>query len=283
MRNNGPHAAASDQSAPAGTQSVRRALNLLSMVAAYERMGGLSLAELSSESGLRKPTVHRLLAELVNSGYLEQSENRRYRLGSEAYIIGSAAERRHGLQQQALASVVRLAQISEDAAFISVRRGTHSVCLHREEGTWPIRSHVLQAGDRYPLGVGAHGMALLAAMSPQEAAAVTAANAAELAQNYPNLTPDWILEQADRVRRRGGVAVNEGTVVPESWAIGIAVPDASGEPAMALSIAAISSRLGSDRQARLAILLKEEAARLAPALKRSDAPGLHAQTWFRLT
>ncbi|MDV7354604.1 IclR family transcriptional regulator [Rhodococcus oxybenzonivorans] len=277
MRNDAPNSAAADRQSATGTQSVRRALNLLSMVAGHERMGGLSLAELASESGLSKPTVHRLLAELVSSCYLEQSEDRRYRLGSEAYIIGSAAERRHGLQQQALASVVRLAQVSEDAAFISVRRGTHSVCLHREEGTWPIRSHVLQAGDRYPLGVGAHGMALLAAMSPQEASAVTAANAAELAENYPNLTPDWILEQAELVRRRGGVAVNEGTVVPESWAIGIAVPDASGEPAMALSIAAISSRLGPDRQARLAILLKEEAARLAPTLRRSETPGLHAK------
>ncbi|MGW6036517.1 IclR family transcriptional regulator [Gordonia terrae] len=255
---------------------MRRALGLLSLVAAHERRGGLSLTELVSETGLSKPTVHRLLTELVHSGYLEQSEDRRYRLGVESHTIGSAAEGRHGLQQQAMASVIRLAQVSEDAAFISVRRGTHSVCLHREEGTWPIRSHVLQAGDRYPLGVGAHGIALLAALSPQEASAVTAANAAELAANYPTLTPDRILEQADRVRRGGGIALNEGTVVPESWAIGIAVHDAAGNPAMALSIAAISSRLGPDRQARLAILLKEEAARLAPTLRRSDSPALNS-------
>ncbi|WP_416061843.1 IclR family transcriptional regulator [Rhodococcus indonesiensis] len=260
---------------PTGTQSVRRALSLLSLIAGHERAGGLSLAELSSETGLSKPTVHRLLAELVSSGYLEQSEHRRYRLGTEAYLVSSAAEGRHGLRQQALASVVRLAQISEDAAFISVRRGTHVVCLHREEGTWPIRSHVLQAGDRYPLGVGAHGMALLAAMSPQEASAVTAANAAELAQNFPHHTPDWILEQAELARRRGGVAVNEGTVVPESWAIGIAVPDASGTPSMALSIAAISSRMGPDRQSRLALLLREEAARLAPASRGTAALDQH--------
>jgi DNA-binding IclR family transcriptional regulator len=274
MRNDLSRVIDGDSSTIPGTQSVRRALGLLSMIAGHERMGGLSLAELSSESGLSKPTVHRLLGELVRTGYLEQSDNRRYRLGPEAYTVGCAAERRHGLQQQALASVVRLAQVSEDAAFISVRRGTHSVCLHREEGTWPIRSHVLQAGDRYPLGVGAHGLALLAAMPQQEAAAVTAANAAELAETYPNITPDWILQQVDRIRRRGGVAVNEGTVVPDSWAIGIAVPDASGEPAMALSIAAISSRMGPERQARLAILLKEEAARLAPTLRRSETPVL---------
>ncbi|MBY3987839.1 IclR family transcriptional regulator [Rhodococcus fascians] len=255
---------------PTGTQSVRRALGLLSTVAEYERRGPLSLADLASETALSKPTVHRLLTELVHTGYLEQTEDRRYRLGPEAHTIGSAAERRHGVQQQAIASAMRLAEVSEDAAFISVRRGTHSVCLHREEGTWPIRSHVLQAGDRYPLGVGAHGMALLAAMSPQEASAVTAANSVELSTNYSNLTPDWILEQADLVRRRGGVAVNEGTVVPESWAIGIAVPDASGEPVMALSIAAISSRLGPDRQARLAVLLRDEAARLVPNLRRNN-------------
>jgi DNA-binding IclR family transcriptional regulator len=278
MRNVALGDAQVDRQQPSGTQSVRRALGLLSMVAGHERRGGLSLAELASETGLSKPTVHRLLTELVHTGYLEQTDGRRYRLGTESYTIGSAAEPRHGLQQQALASVVRLAQVSEDAAFITVRRGTHSVCLHREEGTWPIRSHVLQAGDRFPLGVGAHGLALLAAMTPQEASAVTLENSAELAANYPNLTPDWILEQADLVRRRGGVAVNEGTVVPESWAIGIAVSDANGQPAMALSIAAIKSRLGPDRQARLAVLLKEEAARLTPTLRRSEAPALRTNT-----
>ncbi|WP_280416690.1 IclR family transcriptional regulator [Nocardia carnea] len=273
MRNDssGPEAGRAGGGALPGSQSVRRALDLLSMVASFDREGGLSLAELASESGLSKPTVHRLLSELVSTGYLEQADDRRYLLGPEAHTVGSAAERRHGLQQQALASVVRLAQISEDAAFISVRRGTHSVCLHREEGTWPIRSHVLQAGDRYPLGVGAHGMALLAALPPQVASSVMAANAPELAQRYPDLTPDRLLEQAERTRRRGGIAVNEGMVVPESWAIGIAVLDSHGEPALALSIAAISSRLGPERQARLAILLKEEAARLAPTLRTQPA------------
>ncbi len=275
MRNKSvePIPARAGRDALPGSQSVRRALDLLSMVAGWDRVGGLSLAELASESGLSKPTVHRLLSELVHTGYLEQSEDRRYRLGPEAYTVGSVAERRHGLQQQALASAIRLAQISEDSAFVSVRRGTHSVCLHREEGTWPIRSHVLQAGDRHPLGVGAHGMALLAALPPQTASSVVAANAAELAQRYPDLTPDRLLEQAAVTRRRG-IAVNEGMVVAESWGIGIAVLDAHGEPALALSIAAISSRMGPERQSRLALLLKEEAARLGPTLRRSDSSAL---------
>ncbi|OPX06389.1 IclR family transcriptional regulator [Gordonia sp. i37] len=272
MRNTDLRSTAQAEQVPAGTQSVRRALGLLSLISQYDRSGGLNLVDLVAETGLSKPTAHRLLAELVHSGYLEQGSDRRYRLGSESYIIGSAAEQRHGLQHKALASVVRLAQVSEDSAFISVRRGTHSVCLHREEGSWPIRSHVLQAGDRYPLGVGAHGLALLAALPAKEASAVTAANAAELAANFPTITPDWLLEQADLVRRRGGVAINEGRVVPESWGIGIAVQGASGEPAMALSLAAISSRLGPERQVRLAVLLREEAVRLTQSVRGTESP-----------
>ena len=51
-----------------------------------------------------------------------------------------------------LDALFRLAQASEDTAFLSVWRGWHVVCLHREEGPFPIRSHVLQAGEELGLG-----------------------------------------------------------------------------------------------------------------------------------
>ncbi|MBK1789497.1 helix-turn-helix domain-containing protein, partial [Prauserella cavernicola] len=68
-----------------GSQSVRRALDLLTLIAAGDRRGGLSVAEVTDETALTTPTVHRLLRELLHAGYVEQAPDRRYRLGPEAY------------------------------------------------------------------------------------------------------------------------------------------------------------------------------------------------------
>jgi DNA-binding IclR family transcriptional regulator len=246
-----------------GSQSVRRALDLLSLVAAWERRGGLSVAAVADETGLAKSTTHRLLTELVQAGYLEQGPDRRYRIGPEAYVVGVAAEQRYGVQQQSLAAATRLAGASEDVAFVSIRRRHHHVCVFREEGRWPIRSHVLQVGDRLPLGVGAAGLAFLAAMGPDDVASIVEANEPEVAREHRQLSTEIILRLVSDARARGGVAVNRGMVVDDSAGISMAVPSRTGMPVVALGIATIGSRMQPEREKWLESLLRREIDNLA--------------------
>jgi len=70
-------------------QSVQRALRLLELLDAGGDEGRM-LTELGSDSGLKVPTVHNLLATLVTLGYARQrAENRRYALGERARSLGS--------------------------------------------------------------------------------------------------------------------------------------------------------------------------------------------------
>lgn len=143
-----------DASSPAGSQSVDRALALLGMVG-RQTEDGASLAELVAQSGLNKSTLRRLLLALMRNGMVEQNpESRRYYLGEEAYILGTFAARRHGLLELSLETLKRLAQETGDAAFLSVPRGASALCLHREDGTYPIRSYALLAGGMHPLEIG---------------------------------------------------------------------------------------------------------------------------------
>jgi DNA-binding IclR family transcriptional regulator len=242
---------------PAGAQSVDRALGLLSAVA---RGGGepVSIKFLVEQSGLSRPTVRRMLLALIRAGFVEQDENSRtYALGPESYVIGLMASRRFNLLDLAIDSLTALSQDSEDTSFLSIRRGGHSVCLHREEGSFPIRTHALQAGQKHPLGVGAGGMAILAALSEEEAQDIMADNAEELAGNYPGYTQELLRQHMQEARTRGW-AVNPGLYLPNSWAVGIALMAPSGEPIGALSIAALDTRMQPDRQLELAQLLERE-------------------------
>jgi len=234
-----------------GAQSVDRALGLLSMVARHADRGA-SLTDIVEESGLNKPTARRLLLALMRAGLVEQDQtSRRYYLGEEAYVIGSLASRRFGLLQVAMESLTRLSKRTEDSSFLSVRRDTFSVCLYREEGTYPVRTHALQAGFEHPLGVGTGSLAMLAALPDEEVEAVLAANDAVLRTKYPMLPAARIREGVAETRARG-FALNPGLIFANSWGIGVAVRGPDGRVAGALSIAAIDSRMQPERQNELA-------------------------------
>jgi DNA-binding IclR family transcriptional regulator len=240
-----------------GSQSVDRALGLLAMVGRHADRG-VSLSGIVEDSGLNKPTARRLLLALMRAGLVEQhEESRRYYLGEEAYVLGSLASRRFGLLQLCMDSLIRLSRKTEDTSFLSVRRGDSAICLHREEGTYPVRTHALQAGAEHPLGVGAGSLAILAALPDEEIESILAANEPQLVARYPRFHPAHLRDYVAATREKG-FSLNAGLIVPNSWGVGVAIRFPDGRPAGALSIAAIDSRMGPERQAELARHLVQE-------------------------
>jgi DNA-binding IclR family transcriptional regulator len=255
-----------------GAQSVDRALALLSLVG---QGGGapVPMVRLTEASGLSRPTVRRLMLALMRAGLVVQDAgSRAYALGPESYLLGVMARRRLDLLKVSMDSLVRLADDSEENTYLSLRRGTYSVCAHREEGSYPIRTQALKTGDRHPLGVGAGAMAILAALPAAERAEVLAAVTPLLAEGYPGYTPEAVARCIAEAQEKGW-ALNPGLYLPNSWAIGMAVrapgfEGAPGEVLGAVSIAAIDTRLGPDRQDRLAALLRREVALIEDRLRQ---------------
>lgn len=250
--------------AQSGAQSVERALTLLSLVGRGGQ-DGLGLTTLCAETGLARPTARRLLMALAGAGLIEQDEaTRRYHLGPETFLLGAMAAPRHGILAHAIDSLQRLAAATGDTAFISVPQGNDVLCLHREDGGFPIRTHALQSGDRNPLGVGAAGLAVLAAMPKAQADVVLARLQAALSQRMGAASAE-VPGDVDLARARG-YALNPGRVVPGSWALGVPVLWPNGTPAAALSLAAIETRMGADRQPQLIALLQQEARTIEASL-----------------
>ncbi len=264
-----PSAASRPSDAPgAGAQSIGRALGLLTLVGGPDE--GLTLAELATRAGLTKPTAHRMLKALTQAGLVAQDKAHRYALGPEAFALGLRASTRYGLHRLAMPGLARLADLSGDAALLSVRRGDYQLCLHREEGDYPLRSQVLQAGDRHSLAIGAAGLAMLAALPPAESDAYFARNSALLSKRYPQVDQN-ALRRAVETARAEGHALNPGLVFPGSWALGVALCGPDGAPLAALTLAAVESRLTPARQAELVPLLRHEAEQIEAALNAPPA------------
>lgn len=254
-----------------GSQSVDRALRLLALVG-REPAGGLPLSEIVVESGLNKPTARRLLMALMRAGLVEQEqETRHYCLGEEAFVLGVLAARRHGLLELAMESLRRLSAITMDTSFLSVRRENYCVCLHREEGTYPVRTHALQIGDQHPLGVGAGSLAILSALPDEEVDRIMAANEAVLLELYPGFPPDQLRADVAQTRERG-FSLNPGRLVASSWGVGAAFRYPDGRVAGAFSLAAIDSRMQPARQSELAVHLTQEVGRMERLLAEMFVP-----------
>jgi DNA-binding IclR family transcriptional regulator len=244
-----------------GAQVVARAIELLKLVSVRTE-GGWLVPELVTKSGLKRPTVYRLLAALEAEGLVEQdSESRRWHLGQEAYVLGTLAAPRFNIERISRDTIVRIAQTTGESAFLSIRRGDESVCLIREEGTYPIRTHVLQAGDRFPLGVGAASLAMLSALPEAESEVAIEANRGQFKGRFSRITAKLVKELVAEARELG-YAVNRGLLLPGSWGIAAPINVGPHVPLAAVSITAVESRLPAKRQQELGRLLKAEAEQL---------------------
>jgi DNA-binding IclR family transcriptional regulator len=248
-----------------GTQVVGRVALVLRVIA---RTGGagLSLAGIVRASGLTRPTVHRLLKALAADGLLDFDEaSGRWHLGPELYVMGTVAAGRFAVEHLARPALRRLAEATGESAFLSIRRGEETVCLAREEGSFPVRSFVLYEGKRFPLGVASAGIAILAFLPAGEAEPIIEDDRERIADYGPTHAAAPLRERLAETRELG-YSVNPGLVVEGSYGLGAAVFDPSGRPAWALSLTGIEPRFRPARREELGQELLAEAHRLSTAI-----------------
>jgi len=248
-----------------GTQVVGRVAMLLRFVTSAE--GGVTTAETVAATGLTRTTAHRLLSALAREGLLDSEPGSgRWHAGPELFVLGRVATGRFDVVETARPLVRSLAARTGESAFLSVRRGDETVCLLREEGSFPVRSHVLHEGIRFPLGVASAGLVLLA-FSP-------AADVDDFLRRHPDLGTEFPGHTETPLRRRlrettrRGFAVNPGLLVEGSWGLAAPVFDRAGEAVWALTLTGIQSRLSGARQRELGGLLLDHAHELTGRLSR---------------
>ena len=247
-----------------GPAVVSRVGAILRGVGAHQP-AGVSTTQLARDIGLTRPTCHRLLGLLMQEGLVDRDgRTGAWHLGPELYLLGTRSASRYDVTRHSHDIVRQLAEATGESAFLSARRGDETVCLLRVDGAFPLRSHVLHEGIRFPLGVASAGLVILAHLPDAELVAYLA---------HADLVPAWgaehgpeALRERAELTRVEGWATNPGLLVEGSWGMGAAVFDAGGSPAWALSLTGVESRFRADRRPELGSALLQAAHRLTQRL-----------------
>ncbi|MDT0447730.1 IclR family transcriptional regulator [Streptomyces hesseae] len=148
-----------DLSATPGARSkLSRGLALLACFRAGETE--LTLSELARRTRLPKPTVHRLIKELVDWGLLERGRCG-VRLGHDLFLLGSRAPWQRRLREVASPFLERLHDVTRHSTYLSVLDGTSVVHLEGIRSPAPPADGPWRA-EQGELCAGAVGRAMLA-------------------------------------------------------------------------------------------------------------------------
>lgn len=199
--------------------------------------------------GLPRATAHRILTSLAEEGLVDRTPEGRWVLGPELYVLGSIAAQRYDIAGTAEDILRDLARSTGESAFLSARRGDETVVLSREEGTFPLRSHVLYPGKRLPLGIASAGLVLLAHLPDADISRYLGRSDLENVWGQDHSTTG--IKRRIEETRLLGYSVNPALLVEGSWGIGAAVFNHSGSPDWALSLNGVQTRFSAARRPRL--------------------------------
>lgn len=251
--------------------SLKRGVLLLKLLATAGPKG-LALSDLAARAGLPHPSVHRVLSQLGAERLVERNaEAKRYRLGPLAFELGMAGSTMYDIRDLCDPSMDGLSTATEDTVYLVMRSGFDAVCMHRREGSFPIRTLVLDVGSRRPLGVGAGGLAILAAIAPPERAAILERVGPALGA-FGGLSAEGVAEACEATADKG-VALIRNTINLGVTAIGRPFRDAMGQPVGALSVAAMSQRMTARRIQSIGELLRTACAEVEQRLRANRRVG----------
>ncbi len=238
-----------------GTQAIERAAQVLRQVASAPRSGA-PLAHLVEALGVSRTTVFRIASCLERERFLYRDPgSRHYVLGDFFANLSGSVGAHESLRKLSEEGMRRIAARTGHTVYLIVRVGDDGRCILRQEGSSAVRIVTIDEGTQRPLGIGAAGMAILAALPAPEQREVIARNLHRYGL-FSNITESKLRQQLAATRRQG-YAVNAAQASLGVRSVGHVIRNAAAEPMAALSVSGPSQRIAEKREELAAQLAAE--------------------------
>lgn len=240
----------SESKQPGGVRVLHKTIDILDALRSAQ--DGMSLADLSAQSGMPKPTVYRILVTLESRGYLERGAGPSYRVSRKLFEAPRSTTVEQQLVRTARPAMVRLAEVCKETLNLGVLDGGEVLVIETIESQQAVRMTSKIGNRRYPHST-ALGKILLASLSEREMLHLVRS------KGMPKFTPATIVNEHDliveleRVRTQG-YAMDNMENEPDGRCIAAPILDSQRKVIGALSISGPLPRM---TVARSKVLLKE--------------------------
>lgn len=251
---------------------IGRALGVLELMT--EAPGGLGVQALAEQRKIPVATMHRLLAELAELGYVRQlREGQKYVLTTRLISLGFRCLSTNSVADFAQPILDNVAALSRELVRLAI--------VDDGRLTWVARAQGAGSGLRYDPDMGmdaalfctASGHAWLATLSEAEALNIVArqgfGDPADYGPNAPADATD-LLARLKKVRAQGFASVIDSAAVGTAALAAAIVRPADGAVVGTVSIAGPSARLNEQRMAALAPALRRAAGELSETCQFID-------------
>jgi DNA-binding IclR family transcriptional regulator len=181
-----------------GLAGVEHTLDVLSAFLLKSEVG---VSEISRHLNFSRSAAHRILQTLARRGFLEQAENRRYRLGYALNELGTVYRSRIDLLRIAEPILKELSRRAQGNSHLAKLDGKDVVDLIRIESPSPVRLNRI-ALLRRPAHATALGKAILAWASEEVLRPFLTGNLPQLTRTTLT-SPARLRQELERVRERG--------------------------------------------------------------------------------
>ncbi|MEO8546715.1 MAG: IclR family transcriptional regulator [Burkholderiaceae bacterium] len=237
-----------------------RLFALLEVLAKSDRRH--SLQSLVQETGVPKPTLHRMLQQLESAGLVQRdSDGRHYGTGSRLRRLAENLlfhDSQHGARHSMLRELV---ETVGESCNITALSGSEVIYLDRVETAAPLRFY-LHVGSRVPSHCSASGKVLLAQMQPAQRRRLLGQTPLER-YTSATITDREQFEQEMWQVRKDGYALDREEFLPGLLCIAVLVPRQDGISNLCIAVQAPTMRLTAEKARSLLPVLQQAALMLS--------------------
>lgn len=224
----------------ASLSALAKGLRVLEAVLSSER-----LSDVSKATGLPNSTVHRILVDLVASGWVHQDDARHYRPGRRMHALAVLLNEDGEISWQARPFLEELREATGMAVHLGLLKNDAITYVAKLDGFAAYRM-VSRVGGMVPLHCTAIGKSVLAELTDAQVKDVIGRAGMRRVRPNTHTTMAALLEDLQRIRKRGW-AVDDGENEGNLRCVGAVVHDAAGRPIGGVSVSALEFELTASR------------------------------------
>lgn len=232
---------------------VGRALGILELLALEPN--GIGVQALAERMQMPLATMHRLLAELAQHGYVRQTpENQKYRLTTKLISLGYQSLSATGILDLAQPVLDRLALASKELVRLAIVDGARLTWIAKAQGAVSGLRYDPDMGQEAALFCTATGHAWLASLEEDEALRIVSNQGfGKLNEHGPNAprSVSALVKCLRETRQRGYAIVVDSAAVGTAAMAATVVNPQTGNVTGTVSIVGPSARLGKARMGEL--------------------------------